>query len=425
MANEWVSPTGYIDPNGSWVDESKAYDGNLGKGFSATSIVPAKSWSNYLELTIGAIWCSGIKFYASYWGTNGINTIDLDVYYSGSWISVYYGSFLNHVWVEKTNQLDPMQYVTKMRIRFYNNFSDSITAELVEAMFYQVVGIPILITKAATVVGDGKATLNGNITNTGGANCTTRGFGYCEEGGAVQDISESGSFSAGVYSLNLTDLDPNKKYYFYAYAINSAGTATGDWLSFVEEGIDIPTVTTSEATLVDYEEATLNGEITTTGGQDPTERGFEWKIGETGTIETLPETGTFGIGVYSLILEDLENFTEYYFRAYAKNDGGTAYGSWLNFTTDLTDPEVVTHNATDELTTSAVLNGEIVKTGGQDCDEEGFEYGLTKKAEFTIKNDVGGYGVGYFNKTAIDLTPNTEYWYRAYAKFESGGGIPA
>ncbi|HUV85031.1 MAG TPA: hypothetical protein VMV86_04930, partial [Methanosarcinales archaeon] len=171
MANEYISPTGFNDPNGSWVGETNAYDNNLMT--KASTSIPAKSWSNYIELTIDLIYCSKIKFYAAYNGTGGINSIDIDVWYSypgggGSWHDVYQGSFLSFVWVEKDFGDHPSLTVTKMRMRFYNNSSEMYIATLVEAMFYKIIGVPSVETNAATSVEDDEATLNGNITSTGG-----------------------------------------------------------------------------------------------------------------------------------------------------------------------------------------------------------------------------------------------------------------
>jgi len=413
MANEYVLPTGYIDSTGSWGAETLAYNNNTDYGDAARCTVPAWSWSNFLILTINPIYCSKLRFFARYEGTAGINKIDLDVYSEGTWYNVFEGSFINRVWVEK--ELSETRYVSQLRIRFHNNYSDIKTALLYEAQFYEVSGIPKVTTNAATDVEDNLATLNGNITSIGSATCTVRGFKY-KEGidGAEQDSSDSGYFDIGSFSKDLTGLDPTKKYYFRAYATNTAGTGYGAWKSF---GVDVdpPTVTSSAATSVDHEKATLNGNITATGGGDCEERGFQWKIGADGDVETLPETGSFGIGTYSLDLEELSANVQYYFRAYAKNSAGTSYGDWLNFTTDYTNPTVITHNATDELTTQVTGNGEIVSTGGQDCDERGFQYGLSKVATWEKKDTAGGYGVGFFNKTIDGLTANTEYWYRAYA----------
>lgn len=419
MANEWKSPTGHIDPTGSWKDEQRAYDGEIGD-LGANCGVPPKTWSNFLELTIGAIYCSKIRFFAAYTGTSGINGIDLDVYYNNSWHDVFQGSFLHRVWTEKS--LGDTYYVTKMRMRFFNNGATYSSAAIWEAMFYETAGIPKVTTNAATSVESESATLNGSIIDTGGAVCIVRCFRYKEGISGIEvDPCESGTFGTGTFSKALTGLTADKVYYFKAYVANVAGLGWGEWLSFKtplgeEPEPDIPTVTSSAATSVDHEKATLNGNITATGGEDPTERGFQWKIGVGGDIETLRETGTFGVGTYSLLLDELDANINYYFRAYAKNAGGTGYGSWLNFTTDITDPTVVTHNATEELTTQVTGNGEIVKTGGVDCDEVGFEYGLSKTPTW-LKNEVaGGYPVGFFDLTIDGLTENTEYWYRAYAK---------
>lgn len=410
----YILPTGYSDPNGIWGSETLAYNNNTDYGDAARCTVPAWSWSGYLVLTVDPVYCSKLKFFARYDGTNGINKIDLDVYYSGAWHNVYEGSFLNRVWTEKS--LGGSYYVSQLRIRFYNNDSSVKTALLYEAHFYETTGIPKVTTNAATGVSGALATLNGNITDVGGATCTVRGFKYKEGiAGEEQDASDSGAFGTGAFSEALTGLDPTKKYYFKAYATNTAGTGYGAWKSF---GVTIaaPTVTSGAATSVDHEKATLNGNITTTGGQDCTERGFQWKIGAGGDIDTLPETGTFGVGAYSILLDDLDANVIYYFRAYAKNSAGTSYGDWLNFTTDITNPTVITHNATDELETQVTGNGEIVSTGGVDCDGRGFDYGLSKVATWMKEESAGSYGVGFFDIDIDGLTANTEYWYRAWAK---------
>jgi hypothetical protein len=158
MANEYVRPTGHNDPSGSWQNEYKAYDGIVyvqGSNTNyAVTIVPAKSWSNYIELTISAVYCTKVKFYSNYNGTYGINSIDLDVYYNGAWHNVYEGSYLAWVWTEKS--LGSTQYVSKMRMRFFNNSGVSSAATVSEAMFYETVGVPKMTTNAATGVSGGR-----------------------------------------------------------------------------------------------------------------------------------------------------------------------------------------------------------------------------------------------------------------------------
>lgn len=100
-------------------------------------------------------------------------------------------------------------------------------------------------------------------------------------------------------------------------------------------GATAPTVTTNAETNVAVTSATLNGEITATGGENSTSRGFAW--GTTSdlstSVATTTESGSFGTGTFSTNISGLKSGTTYYFRAYATNTGGTGYGAIDNFTT--------------------------------------------------------------------------------------------
>jgi len=61
---------------------------------------------------------------------------------------------------------------------------------------------------------------------------TTRGFKYGLTEADTWNESESGSFSEGTFSLQLTGLDPDTTYYIRAYAIGAWGTKYGSYLEF-------------------------------------------------------------------------------------------------------------------------------------------------------------------------------------------------
>ena len=77
------------------------------------------------------------------------------------------------------------------------------------------------------------ATANGNLTATGGAAVTRRGFCYML--GTTGDpttansvvYDDSAGFSTGTYTKGLSSLDSGKKYRVRAYAVNSVGTGYG------------------------------------------------------------------------------------------------------------------------------------------------------------------------------------------------------
>jgi hypothetical protein len=94
------------------------------------------------------------------------------------------------------------------------------------------------------------------------------------------------------------------------------------------------TVTTSAATGVTVSSATLNGDITATGGSNATVRGFAWGTNSTlsSASATTTESGDFGVAAFTQNVSGLLAGITYYFRAYATNPVGTAYGTILNCT---------------------------------------------------------------------------------------------
>jgi len=183
--------------------------------------------------------------------------------------------------------------------------------------------------------------------------------------------------------------------------------------------LDPPTVTTQAVTNITYNSATLNGNITDTGGENATERGFEYKEGAEGEVSKVYNTGDFGTGAFSKGLSGLKPNTKYYVRAYAKNSAGTGYGDWVDFTTDKTTPTVTTQDATDIDKDSFTANGNITATGGENCTVRGFKYGYTPVDTWDV-HDEGSFETGAFTKAITGLSPNTIYWIRAYATNSEG-----
>lgn len=100
-----------------------------------------------------------------------------------------------------------------------------------------------------------------------------------------------------------------------------------------------PTVVTVGATDETSFSVYLNGDVTSDGGEGVSERGFV--ISPTNNPPLLNQAGTTQIshddadtGPYSTEVTDLSSDTTYYFRAYAENTEGVAYGATGTFTTE-------------------------------------------------------------------------------------------
>jgi hypothetical protein len=128
-----------------------------------------------------------------------------------------------------------------------------------------------------------------------------------------------------------------------------------------------PTVTTSAATDITYNSATLNADLTSVGTDTDASRIIEWGT-ETGTYVHSCDAGTGTTGTYSCSVTNLDPETTYYARAKAENDIGITHGSEVTFTTeqlqDVTIPEPDESDMTEAVAEGYIMvdNGTIDNT---------------------------------------------------------------
>ena len=92
---------------------------------------------------------------------------------------------------------------------------------------------PSLTTDAATSITGTGATLNGNLTGTGGANVDSRGFRYRKVGASAwADWTQIDPFTPGTYTHPITGLDTGTDYEYQASAHNWTGWAYGATVGF-------------------------------------------------------------------------------------------------------------------------------------------------------------------------------------------------
>jgi len=116
---------------------------------------------------------------------------------------------------------------------------------------------PTITTSACTDVATTTATGNGNITDTGGENCTRRGFCYMEGTSGDPDTTDSvayddGSYGTGAYTKGLTGLSAGTNYRVRSYAVNSAGTGYGTTVQLLTANPQTVTPTTLALTTSTY-----------------------------------------------------------------------------------------------------------------------------------------------------------------------------
>ncbi len=107
-----------------------------------------------------------------------------------------------------------------------------------------------------------------------------------------------------------------------------------DLIIFSSVSISNPTVSTTSASSITTTTAVLTGNITDTGGEANTERGFDIGTDTSYTMTDVADpTGSYSTGSYSLTATGLTCGTMYHYRAYSTNTAGTGTGSNDTFTT--------------------------------------------------------------------------------------------
>jgi hypothetical protein len=180
-----------------------------------------------------------------------------------------------------------------------------------------------------------------------------------------------------------------------------------------------PDAVTVSYTNLNGTSATLNGTI------DPNNHSTTgwFEYGTSSTLSSSTETTHVDMGSDGSPVELTQNIsgltpnTTYYFRAVGKNSSGTDRGEIKSFvTSENTNGIITTIQATNQLATSAKLNGLFVNTTGESV-QGWFEYGKTSSMNSSTTAVSLGSGASLsFSKTVTGLTPDTIYYFRAAAK---------
>ena len=126
----------------------------------------------------------------------------------------------------------------------------------------------------------------------------------------------------------------------YVFVVNGQIVqVNGDFVGIkIEPGAVEPSVTTSDATNISNDSATLGGNVTDDGGATVTERGIYLSETSDPKNSGVKHADGSGTGSFSSVYSGLDGNKTYYFVAYATNSKGTAYGVDKSFETAVDAP---------------------------------------------------------------------------------------
>lgn len=282
---------------------------------------------------------------------------------------------------------------------------------------------PLVITNTASEIKLMTAIVSGEVTEEGYSAATERGFVVSDKNTdpSVSDQKVLSGYGKGTFTVVLTKLTPNTKYYYKAFATNTKGTSYGAVQSFTTTDYKLPSSIIESIKNLSYNSVELNGSVTDEGEGIVSESGFVIKSGPQPTISDYKIPVSSGKGIYKAYIDALIENTKYFARSYAINEKGVSYGNETSFTTlDFVVPSFpkIPQFSLKNLNQIDILG--FMNYGGSRPTDYGFCYSNTPNPTI-LNNKIKGSGFNglitelQYTASLKNLQYNKIYYLRAYA----------
>jgi hypothetical protein len=290
-----------------------------------------------------------------------------------------------------------------------------------------------------TTAGPNSFTITGtNLSTTNVDVAALAGFTYSTTSGGTYTTSLSLTQPGGAYSQEVfVKFDPTAVQSYNGNIVLSGGGASSINVAAAGSGVNtMASVTSGSASAITQTTATVAGTITANGCSAVTAYGIEYSTTSgfaNGTGTQVPSTNIAG-GNFSFDLTTLATGTTYYYKAYATNAGGTAYGTELSFTTATANPTINTTTLTSFgnvcINTTAgpssfTISGANLTTADVTVAAlPGFTFSTTSGGTYTASLSLTQPGGTYNQDIYVRFTPSAVQSYNGNIVVD-GGGVSA
>ena len=304
---------------------------------------------------------------------------------------------------------------TKHYVKSYAKNSAGVAYSDVES-FTTAVSSPSVKTVGFSEVTSASAVLTGLVVSDNGAAITERGFVWVK--GSDTPTTDSNKLkvdgTTGEYTYTLEGLEPNQKFSFRAYAINSKGTSYGEIMNFTTVA-GLPSLSATKVTSISETSATFTCTVTDNGGATVSKVGFYYSTDAEVNLESAQKVEEdYSSDNFTISVDGLEVGTDYYVKAFVANSAGEVQNAIVPFKTVSAAPTVRTIKYEKVSATSVRLTGEVLDDNGERITDRGFVWDKAEDEVFPYKAQVLGE-TGEFSAVIEDLQPNQKYAFRAYA----------
>lgn len=274
----------------------------------------------------------------------GVVNVSFNEGRTGKYLSLYTSTDGGETWTLfkeiTTEQLNTIAVNDKTvnRIKLANELKKAdCDVDNISVTAYPMGTTATIVTGEATDVTASTATVSGTITDKGDRKLTEWGVCWSIENDTPTVGDHTVTATTDDFTVSLTGLSANAVVYYRAYALGLAGVGYGETKTFTTLEATAPSVATANVTADDFSDeqnfyVLAGGTLANDGGTEVTEVGICYATTEQPDITGTHTTARLANGAFSVSLP-LAAETTYYFRAYATNAIGTAYGEQVTYTT--------------------------------------------------------------------------------------------